>query len=88
MTWLRKLFAKLAGTRTVHIVCGRCHEAGRAEPGDRQQLFVELWDNYGQMYEKWPVGEGELLNTRTVDFELLREIRQRVQHLNALRRRA
>lgn len=85
---MRSWLLRLLGARRVEIVCGRCHEAGRADRTDRQQLYVELWDSYGQMYDRWPVGEGELLNTRAVDFELLRELRQRVAHLNALRRQA
>lgn len=84
MKWLRKLF----GVPTLEITCGTCHERRDPTPGERQQLYIELWDNEGRMYEKWPVGDGELLNRRTVDFALLREIRQRISVINAVRRNA
>ena len=84
MTWLAKLF----GVQMLTIECGTCHERRDPTPGERQQLFLELWDSEGRMYEKWPVGDGELLARRTVDFSILREIRQRVQAINAARRNA
>lgn len=79
------LMALLVAGRQRHTwaaECGRCH--GVREAGPRRQLYLEVWDSYGNMYEKYPVGDGELLGTRPVDAQLLMDVRQVVGRLNEM----
>jgi hypothetical protein len=63
------------------VQCGDCHAT--REAGPRRQLYLEVWDSYGNMYEKFPVGAGEMLNTRAVDPSLMAQVRSVVQRINA-----
>ena len=51
--------------------------------GPRRQLYLELWDSYGNLYEKWAVGRGEQLATRDVGPWLLDQVAGLVRRLNA-----
>lgn len=77
------IFGALTRRRAVRwtVECGRCHT--EREAGPRRQLYLEVWDSYGNMYEKFPVGAGELLSTRQVDAALMMDVRQLVGRINA-----
>lgn len=70
----------------IPVMCGKCLEEKRTGP--RRQLYLELWDTYGMQYTHWPVGDGELKNSRPVDGTLLAEIKGEVARVGALQRAA
>jgi hypothetical protein len=85
------LMAMLAsGKRPVAWVV-QCAQCGHEVPHtghDRRQLHVELWDTYGMLYAKYPVGEGEDLRSQPVGPWLTAALKQQVENVNAMQARA
>jgi len=66
------------------VVCGECRR--RWDRGPRRQLKLELWDTYGMLYESWPTGVGEFLDTRPVTADMVDRIARAVRRVNDFQR--
>jgi hypothetical protein len=56
--------------------------------GVRRQLHVELWDTYGMLYAKYPVGEGEDLRSQPVGPWLTAALKAQVEQINTMQAKA
>lgn len=73
--------------RPIAVTCAVCTAAGRTGP--RQQLYIEVWDGYGNMYGHYPAGAGERADSRAAaDPTLWADVVRDVERVNALQRAA
>lgn len=69
-------------------VCGECAREASHGAADRTQLYVELWDTFGMMYAKVPVGVGENLQTQPVGPWLVTALKGQVEQINRMQAEA
>jgi hypothetical protein len=82
---------KDSGPKTVRrwvTVCGACAREASHDHQDRTQLYVELWDTFGMMYAKYPVGVGENLQTQPVGPWLVSALKGQVEQINRMQAEA